>query len=268
MNTNQCRFRKSGLELYLTRWVRITSVAVCLLAFAVGALAAEQTPRNVLVLGGTGKLGARVVRFLVDDGHKVTVFARAESDRSRIADLPVDYVTGDLLYAADIDAALHARKFDVVISAVRVQTSDTQFFERYMKPLTVHARATGVEQIIHHTAIGAGSNVETLAARGWDKVPGLFDRLRDQGAGEDILRASGVPYTIMRNAGIYPDDTPATGKAELTEDDTVLTSMTRADLALLTKQCFGNAACLNKTYHVWDPSLPWRVPRPRQDQDG
>lgn len=247
-------------------WMRIAGVSACLVMAATGTTAADQASLEVLVLGGTGKVGARVVRLLVNNGDQVTVFARAESDRSRISDLSVDYVIGDLLNAADIGAAFGDKKFNVVISAVRVQTSDLHFFERFMVPLTVHARANGVKQIIHHSAIGAGSNVEKFAGRGWERVPGLFDRLEDQGAGEDILRESGVPYTIIRNAGIYPDDTPATGTAELTEDDTALTSMTRADLALLTLQCFGNAACLNKTFHVKDPSLPWRPPQPGQDQ--
>lgn len=247
--------------------VPIAAVTACLLAIAAGTVADVPTPRDVLVLGGTGKLGSRIVGLLVDNGDRVTVFARAESDRGRIGDLPVEYVTGDLLHETDIRAALRGRKFDIVISAVRVQTSDTHFFERYMTPLTENARAIGVTQIIHHSAVGAGTNMEQFAGRGWEQVPGLLDRLRDQGAGEDILRASGIPYTIIRNAAIYPDDTPATRTAELTEDDTALTSMTRADLALLTMQCFGNTACLNKTYHVRDPSLPWRVPQPTQDQD-
>lgn len=249
------------------RRVWIAGVAACMVTFAAGAAAVDQLPRDVLVLGGSGKVGARIVRLLVNNGDRVTVFARAESDRSRIRDLKVDYAIGDLLNEADIGAALHARKFDVVISAVRVQTSDTHFFERFMKPLTANARATGVAQIIHHSAVGAGSNLAKFAGRGWESNPGLVERLRDQGAGEDILRASGVAYTIIRNAGIYPDETPSTGTAELTEDDTVLTSMTRADLALLTMQCFANVACLNKTFHVNDPSLPWRVPQPGQDRD-
>jgi len=248
-------------------WVRITVLATCLMAVTAGTVAGEQAPRDVLVLGGTGKMGSRIVRLLVDNGDRVTVFARAESDRRRIGDLPVDYATGDLMNDAEIATALRTRKFDVIISAVRVQTSSTHFFGKFMTPLTVNASATGVTHIIHHSAVGAGSNVEKFAGRGWEKVPGLLDRLRDQGAGEDILRASGVPYTIIRNARIYPDDTPATGKAELTEDDTVLSSMTRADLALLTLQCFDNADCLNKTYHVRDSSLRSRVPRPGQDSD-
>jgi len=44
--------------------------------------------------------------------------------------------------------------------------------------------------------------------------------------------------------------------------------MTRADLALLTMKCFDNPECFNKTYHVKDPSLPWRAPQRGQDSPG
>ena len=182
-------------------------------------------------------------------------------------DLPVDYVIGDLQNEEEIVAAVQSKKFNVIISAVRVKNDDNHFYENYMRPMTIQAHAIDVEQIIHHSAVGAGSNAERFAGSGWERVPGLMDRLRDQGAGEDLLRASGVPYTIIRNAGIYPDETPATRKAELTEDDTVLTSVTRADLALLTMLCFENTECLNKTYHVNDPSLPWRIPQADQDRE-
>jgi hypothetical protein len=72
-----------------------------------------------------------------------------------------------------------------------------------------------------------------------------------------------VPYTIIRNTRLWPDGTPPTGRAELTEDDTTITPMTRADLARLTVQCLDNPACLNKTFHVRDTSLAWPPPTAR-----
>ena len=239
----------------------IISLLLCVAVLCGSAYAAAAAGREVLVLGGTGKLGAEIVKALVTDGDHVTVFARAESDRSRLKGLPVEYAIGDLLNEAEIGAALRAKKFNAVISAVRVETGDIHFYEKIMRPLTAQAQAAGVAQIIHHSAVGAGSNAEKFTTLGWEKVPGLLDRLRDQGVGEDIVRASGIPYTIIRNTRLYPDGTPSTGKAELTQVDSVITPMTRADLALFTLHCLGNPACLGKTYHVRDPSLAWPPPK-------
>jgi uncharacterized protein YbjT (DUF2867 family) len=213
--------------------------------------------QRVLVLGGTGQLGAQVVRELSADGHKVTVLARPNSDRKRLEGLDVAYVLGDVTVDADVKNVFQGRRFDVVVSALRVMDGDIKFYEKALTPVAKYAKKNRVKQIIHHGAVGAGANRAKFPTLGWERVPGLYDRLADQGVGEEILRNSRIAYTIIRNARIYPGETAATGKAELTEDDSVLTPMTRADLALFTKQCVLNKACYNKTYHVRDMSLTW-----------
>ncbi len=227
---------------------------------AAAAFAADAAPRNVLVLGGTGQLGAEIVRQLLARGDRVTVFTRPGSDRALIKDLAVEFAEGDLLNAADVAAAFEGRRFDAVISAVRVETGDIHFYEKIMPPLTAQAKAAGVAQFIHSGAVGAGKNAGNFASLGWDRVPGLLDRLKDQGVGEEILKSSGVPYTIIRNTRLYPGGTPATNRAELIEDQTFIGPMTRADLAILTVRCLGNKECLGKTYHVRDTSLAWPPP--------
>jgi uncharacterized protein YbjT (DUF2867 family) len=214
----------------------------------------------VLVFGGTGQLGAQIVRRLLAAGHHVTVFARPGSDRSRLQGLQLDYVVGDLLRPSDVVAAFRSRRYAVVVNAVRVEDDDPHFYRKIMPPIVAQSRANGVGQVIHHGAVGAGANAARFAALGWEKRPGLLARLADQGEGEALLRQGAVPYTIIRNARLYPDEAPATGLAELTEDDSVLTPMTRADLAILTVRCVANPACYGRTYHVQDRSLSWPPP--------
>lgn len=225
----------------------------------VGCASAPVKPpaRQILVLGGTGQLGAEIVRVLVGKGEQVSVLVRPNSDRSRLAGLPVRYVTGDVLNAGEMAGVFRSRRFNVLISALRVETGDIHFYEKAFTVLLPQAKARGISQIIHHGAVGAGANAAKFASLGWERVPGLLDRLRDQGVGESLIARSGIPYTIIRNTRLYRDGTPATGRAELTTDDTVISPMTRADLARLTVQCTGNSECLNKTYHVRDSSLSW-----------
>ncbi|MGI9307925.1 MAG: NAD(P)H-binding protein, partial [Gammaproteobacteria bacterium] len=71
-----------------------------------------------------------------------------------------------------------------------------------------------------------------------------------KGQAEALLKASGMGYTIIRNGRVRPDGTPATGTARLTEDDTVLATVTRLDLAALTMECLDNPDCMNKTFHA------------------
>jgi uncharacterized protein YbjT (DUF2867 family) len=238
-----------------------SALAVVLTTAACTSAPRSQSRQQVLVLGGTGQLGAEIVTRLVGTGYPTTVLVRPSSDRRRLAGLAVQYVEGDSTDAARMAAILRAHHYDVVISALRVENDDLHFYETTLRALTAPMKATNVRHFIFHGAVGAGANARNFASLGWERVPGLMDRLKDQGIGEDLIRASGVPFTIIRNARLYPDGTPATGKAVLTTDDTVLLPMTRADLAILTVGCVAKPECLNQTYHVRDTSLAWPVPR-------
>ena len=223
---------------------------------------AEPVARSVLVLGGTGQLGRAILAELSATHAVVSVFARENSSRAGIPQRAgegrtIEWLVGDLLNEADIDRAFAGRRIDIVINAVRVEDGDVHFYEKIMGPLVRNARRAGVQQFIHHSAVGAGDNVEKFRNLGWERVPGIFERLKDQGIAETLLRESGVPYTIIRNARLYPASQPATGKAVLTEDDSVITPMTRADLARLTVGCIGDPRCVNQSFHVSDPSLRW-----------
>lgn len=215
----------------------------------------------VLVFGATGKLGADIVKALIASGNKVTAFTRATSNRDLLKGLDVTYVTGDVFNPADVTAAFKSAKFRAAIVALRVEDNDLHFYEKAMGAIAAGAKSAGVGQIIHHGAVGAGDNAKQFANLGWEKVPDLLARMKDQGVGEDKIKATGVPYTIIRNSRVHPETTPATGKAELTEDQSVIGPMTRADLAVLTMKCLDNTACFNKTYHVKDPSLTWPPPK-------
>ncbi|MBC7092620.1 NAD-dependent epimerase/dehydratase family protein, partial [Candidatus Bipolaricaulota bacterium] len=51
---------------------------------------------KALVTGGTGFIGANVVRVLVDRGYQVRALVRPNSDRRNLAGLPVELVGGDV----------------------------------------------------------------------------------------------------------------------------------------------------------------------------
>ena len=89
--------------------------------------ATAQGEGGVLVLGGTGQLGAEVVERLVAKGEAVTVFVRPTSDRARLANFEVDYVVGDLLNDADVAAAFEGRSYRAVVNTVRAPITDVPF---------------------------------------------------------------------------------------------------------------------------------------------
>jgi dihydroflavonol-4-reductase len=61
---------------------------------------------EVLVTGGTGFVGANVVRELLREGATVRVLARPGGERRALAGLPVEIVEGDLCVPASLGAAV------------------------------------------------------------------------------------------------------------------------------------------------------------------
>jgi dihydroflavonol-4-reductase len=61
---------------------------------------------TTLVTGASGFLGSHVTRQLVGRGESVRVLLRASSNNRAIADLPLEYVTGDLRDSASLARAL------------------------------------------------------------------------------------------------------------------------------------------------------------------
>ncbi len=213
---------------------------------AVTAVAAVRSG-DVLVFGGTGRLGAPIVRLLVEAGYPVTVFARPSSDRGRLAGLDVSFVIGDLMDADSVIAAVHGKPFRFVIDASARRDSSEPFYATAMRNILTATADSDVHQFILHGSVGAGDNMQHFPDIGFERMHVI---MKAKGEAEALLKASGINYTIIRNGRVQPDGTPATGTARLTEDLTVLGTVTRLDLATLTMQCLDNAGCMNQTFHA------------------
>src|SRR5262245_14172832 len=61
---------------------------------------------KTLVTGAAGFLGSHLTRQLVARGGEVRVLLRPSSSNRAIADLPLEYITGDLRDPASLDRAL------------------------------------------------------------------------------------------------------------------------------------------------------------------
>jgi uncharacterized protein YbjT (DUF2867 family) len=128
---------------------------------------------KIVVIGGTGRIGSQVVNLLQDRGHEAVAAAPGTG---------VDTLTGEglaeVLKGADVVV-------DVANSPSFEKDAALDFFTRAMRNLTEAERDAGVR---HHVA---------LSIIGVDEVPELGYYLAKV-AQEEAVRASGVPFSIVR----------------------------------------------------------------------
>jgi uncharacterized protein YbjT (DUF2867 family) len=138
---------------------------------------------SVLVTGATGFIGSRLVRALVDEGHKVKAMTRHPDDY----DGPGDAVGGDVF-----DPGTLAEPMDGVDVAVYlVHSLDDNDFERKdaeaARAFGLAAAASGVRQIVYMGGLGKDGDE-------------LSPHLRSRREVEKLLGESGVPVTVLRAA--------------------------------------------------------------------
>lgn len=128
---------------------------------------------KIVVIGGTGLIGKQVVSTLRGLGHTVTAASPSQG---------INTVTGEGLAAALTGAQVVV---DVANSPSFADAAVMEFFEKSGRNLASAEQAAGVR---HHVALSVVGTDRMQAA-------GYF---RAKLAQENLIKASGVPYTIVR----------------------------------------------------------------------
>lgn len=133
----------------------------------------------LLVTGGTGTIGSRVVPLLRAAGRDIRILSRHPQ-----ADEPgVEHVAGDTVAGRGLAAALDG--VDVVLHLAGGAKGD----DVAARNLAAAARDAGVRHLVLISVIGA------------DRMPiGYF---RAKAAAERVVGSSGVPWTVLRAAQLH-----------------------------------------------------------------
>src|SRR5256714_4509186 len=132
----------------------------------------KETIMKVVVIGGSGLIGSKLVTKLREQGHE-TVAASPSSG--------VNAVTGEGLAEALKGAAVVV---DVSNSPSWEDAAVLKFFETSTRNLLAHEAAAGVE---HHVALSVVGTERLLES-------GYF---RAKMAQEDLIKGSSIPYSIV-----------------------------------------------------------------------
>ena len=141
----------------------------------------------IVVAGGTGTLGTRLVPLLAGRGHAVRVLTRDPARAAHLAGPGVEVVRGDVRDPAATARAL--RGAGVAVSAVHGFAGPGG-----ISPASVD-RAGNANLIAAAARAGAGLVLLSVVGASPGNPMELF---RAKHAAEETLRASGIPWTIVR----------------------------------------------------------------------
>jgi NADH dehydrogenase len=144
---------------------------------------------RVLVTGGTGFVGPKVVGATVEAGHDVRALARDRTKASHVAALGAELVEGDVTDAASVRSAVQG--VEAVVHLVGIRQGKPEQFQRIMidptRSLLAAATEAGVQRFVLMSALGVTDETKDL-------VPYYGAKWQM----EQDVRASSIPHVIHR----------------------------------------------------------------------
>jgi len=151
----------------------------------------------ILVTGGTGFVGQKIVHELRAREHDVRCLVRDRGRASKLAAWGCELVEGDVTDAASLRAAV--RGCDVVIHLVAILTGSRQEFERIMeqgtRDLVTAAKEEGVRRFVLMSALGTSEETRDL-------VPYFHAKWEM----EQAVKASGIEHVVFRPSFVFGPD--------------------------------------------------------------
>jgi dihydroflavonol-4-reductase len=184
-----------------------------------------------LVTGGTGFVGAAVVRRLISEGHSVRAVARPGSDLRNLDGLDIELVHGDLQDKDSIRRAIKGcRRLYHVAAHYSLWEPDPRVFYQVnvdgTRNILEAAGDEGLERIVHTSTVG------TLGHRGDgrpadEETPVTLDQMvghykRSKFLGEEVARQAatrGLPVVIVNpSTPVGPRDIKPTPTGQVIVD--------------------------------------------------
>lgn len=148
---------------------------------------------QVFLTGATGFVGKNVLKQLLAEGHTVCALIRDSGKASRLPDARVEYIKGDVVSGIGIVEGIAG--CDAVIHLVGIIVEQgTNTFDAVHHVGTRHvveaAHKSGIKRFVQMSALGA-------------RADGVARYQTSKWQGEEVVRRSGIPFTILRPSLIF-----------------------------------------------------------------
>lgn len=174
---------------------------------------------RVLVVGATGGTGRATVEALVAEGHEVTALAR-RAGAAPGGTPGVRAVDGDATVPADVGAAVRGQDAVVVTLGISEKPMRVRLRGPSGTPLDVRSRGTaavvaamqehGVRRLVVQSSYGVGETRHLLPLSSRLVFAVLLEpQIADHGVQEDVVRRSGLDWTLVQPVYLTDGDEPA-----------------------------------------------------------
>ncbi len=133
----------------------------------------------ILITGATGNNGQELVRQLTALGERVRAFVRTLATAQHLAGPNIELAAGDFDHPESLDTALHG------VERMFLLTPVAEHGARWQRTAIEAAQRAGVKHLVKFSGMGADARADA-------------ELLRLHGETDDMLRTSGVPFTIVR----------------------------------------------------------------------
>jgi kynurenine 3-monooxygenase len=202
---------------------------------------------RIVVVGASSGTGRQVAEQGVQRGHEIVAVSRSGAGLPGVTDVRGDATEPDVLATAFADGV------DAVVLAIG-GTKGTHHNRSVVTKAVLDALPSSLTRVVVHSSLGVGDSQRFLP-KGMALLTSVVLRtaLADHAEQEELVRASGRPWTIVRPGGLT--DKPASGRIVALEEPAPFTSVIpRADVAHFILDCLEDPATIGRTYALGTPA--------------
>ena len=203
---------------------------------------------HVVVLGGHGKIGLRLLRLLAERGDRARGVIRNPDQEADLKAVGAEAVVVDIEnmdlseeHVAGADAVVMAAGAGPGSGPARKHTVDYGGAVKLIEA----AKAYGIRRYLIVSAMGAADPT---------RVPEEMRTYYDAKAGADAVVEGGLDYTIVRPGGLTDD--PGTGMVEVAPRLEHSGSVPRDDVAAVLLESLGAENTIGKTFDLLSGETP------------
>jgi putative NADH-flavin reductase len=203
---------------------------------------------ELIIFGSTGGTGRELVKQALDQGHRVTAYARSASKIEDLQHPNLEIMVGDVLDLFSVEKAIEGK--DAVFITIGAAASRSNIREAGTRNIVNAMQKSGVKRLVCQSSLGVGDSRANLSFFTKQIIVDIFLRhaFADHERQEEVVRKCSLDWVIVRPPHLK--DGPRTGNYNFgfaITDRQIKGWISRADVADFMLKQISDDSYLHKT---------------------